>query len=83
MKYKVFLSAHGNIDHGENPYKPLEGVERGYREADTIEELQSIVREYIEKNDIGGGQWTGGKVMEGDKEIGYISYNGRFWNERP
>ena len=47
MKYSVELSSHGNIDHGENPYKPLAGVEQGIREADTIEELQKIVNTYI------------------------------------
>ena len=79
MRYKVLLSAHGNIDHGENPYETLAGVDRGYKEADTIEELQSIVRKYIDDNDLGSGNWTGGKVFDGDEEIGYISYNGRYW----
>lgn len=79
MRYIVELSAHGNIDHGEDPYKPLENVYQGTKESDTIEELQQIVRDYIDKYDLGGGQWTGGKVTEDGKEIGRISYNSRYW----
>ena len=81
MKYKVTLGAYGNIDHGEDPYKPLDGVPQGMKEADTIEELQSIVRAYIDEHDLGAGNWTGGKVFEGEKEIGRISYNGRYWTK--
>ena len=80
-KYAVTLSAHGNIDHGQNPYEMLYGVspEMGY--ADTIEELQQIVREYISENALGSGNWTGGEVYDAseDLKIGYISYNGRYW----
>lgn len=81
MRYKVTLSAHGNIDHGEDPYATLPGVYQGVKEADTIEELQQIVRTYIDENDLGGGNWTGGKVFDGEKEIGRISYNGRYWTK--
>ena len=79
MRYSVELSAHGNIDHGEDPFARLEGVEYGRRSADTIEELQQIVRDYIEENDLGSGQFTGGTVRDGEKVIGKISYNSRYW----
>lgn len=77
-KFKVNLTAHGNIDHDEDPYELLfEGT--GY--ADTIESCQQIVRDWIEETEIGGGNWTGGQVYDTatGKEIGYISYNGRYW----
>ena len=46
----------------------------------TIEEAQKAVRDYIEKHNLGGGNWAGGKVWTEENEyIGYISYNGRFW----
>lgn len=80
MRYTVSLSAHGNIDHGENPYAFLEGVPHGTESAETIEELQQIVREYIDKYDLGGGNWTGGEVKENGKVIGKISYNSRYWS---
>lgn len=77
MKYTVALSAHGNPDHGESPYRTV--AARGFGIAESIEECQQIVRGYIEENDLGGGNWTGGAVYEDGEQIGYISYNGRYW----
>jgi hypothetical protein len=52
------------------------------RHVDTIEEAQRAVREYIEKHHLGAGNWAGGKVWTEENEyIGYISYNGRFWEK--
>ena len=77
MKYTVTLSAHGNPDHGESPYRNV--APKATRSAESIEECQQIVRSYIEANDLGSGNWTGGAVYEGEQQIGYISYNGRYW----
>ena len=82
--YTVTLSAHGNVDHEENPFKNIvNGIEIEGRiaEANTIEDCQRIVRNYIEENNLGGGNWTGGKVYENGVQIGYISYNGRYWEK--
>ena len=82
--YTVTLLAQGNIDHKENPFLNIVNgrtIEPSIAEASTIEECQSLVREYIEKNDLGGGNWTGGKVYENGVQIGYISYNGRYWEK--
>lgn len=82
--YKVVLSACGNIDHYENPY---DNIVNGVRvnseivEFNSIEECQKAVRAYIEENDLGGGNWDGGQVFENDKQIGFISYNGRYWSD--
>lgn len=78
-KYSVILSAHGNPDHWQDPEQPLPGVPVTEAYGDTIEELQQAVRAYIEEYGLGGGNWTGGRVMEQGSHIGYISYNGRFW----
>jgi hypothetical protein len=80
--YKVTLSACGNIDRGENPF---DNIVKGVRvhkkvvECNSIEECQQKVRDYIEENYLGGSNWTGGKVFKNDKQVGYISYNGRYW----
>lgn len=79
MMYKVTLSSCGNIDYGQDPDKPLFGVPLQTQEAETIEECQDHVRSYIEKYELGGGNWTGGKVFKDGEEIGRISYNGRYW----
>ncbi len=83
-KYAVTLSSCGNIDHGQNPFEPLFGVPNKKEYADTIEELQEIVRDYISENALGGGNWTGGDVYEVKTgvKVGYISYNGRYWEEK-
>lgn len=44
----------------------------------SVEEASKVCRAYIEHNDLGGGNWTGGDVRENGKVIGKISYNGRF-----
>ena len=82
--YKVILSACGNIDHGENPVDNFVNGIRVYetvQKAETIEECQQLVRIYIGKYDLGGGNWTGGCVFKGDEQVGYISYNGRYWEK--
>ena len=79
-KYNVELHSVGNPDHGQNPFRFLDGVESKVVQVDTIEEAQAAVREYIAKHNLGSGNWAGGKVwnMSG-VQVGYISYNGRFW----
>lgn len=82
--YLVMLSACGNIDHKEDPNKNIVNgivVESENIPADSIEECQRTVREYIEKNRLGAGNWTGGQVFNNGEKIGYISYNGRFWEK--
>ena len=36
-------------------------------------------RQYISRNELGCGNWTGGDVFNNGEYIGRISYNGRFW----
>lgn len=83
--YKVTLSAVGNIDHGENPFiNIVNGKEIKCRVAErsSIEACQTAARMYIEGNDLGAGNWDGGRVYdENNQYIGYISYNGKFWDK--
>lgn len=82
MKYSVLLTSCGNPDRGQNPYEVLWGVPTKKVHADSIEELQKIVLEYIEEYDIGAGNWCGGDVYNRSGEIiGNISYNGRYWRK--
>lgn len=78
-RYAVTLTAHGNIDHGQDPYTMIAEPGEGYGE--TIEDLQFLVQKYISDNALGGGNWTGGEVTDLDTDtiIGHISYNGRYW----
>ena len=78
--YTVKLSSCGNIDYGQNPYEPLYDVPKRVIKATSIEECQQIVRNYIDFYNLGSGNWDGGDVFKDGKLIGYISYNGRYWN---
>ena len=80
--YKVTLSACGNIDHNENPYSNIingEEVSAQEIECNSIRECQEAVLKYIDDNNLGSGNWTGGDVTKNNRVVGYISYNGRFW----
>lgn len=82
--YLVTLSACGNPDHKENPYTNVVNgiaVKKDIVVADSVEECQRLVREYIENNSLGAGNWNGGRVFENGMRVGYISYNGRYWEK--
>lgn len=77
----VTLSSVGNMFHGQNPFKPLYGVPVEKKQVSSLQEASKVCREYIEKHDLGGSNWSGGKVFDKTgKQIAYISYNGRVWS---
>lgn len=81
-KIKVELNSIGNPDHGQNPFEQVYGAWANMAHVDSIEEAQKAVRAYIEKHNLGAGNWAGGKVWTEDNQyLGYISYNGRFWKD--
>ena len=77
---KVFLANCGNPDYGQNPYKKLLGTESHfYKEVDSFEQASKACLEYIKEFDLGGGNWSGGQIIENGQMIAYTSYNGRVW----
>lgn len=77
--YKVELNSIGNPDCGQDPTKQVEGAWAIMRHVKTIEEAQKAVRDYIEKHNLGGGNWAGGKVWtEQNEYLGYITFDGCF-----
>ena len=73
----VNLESCGNPDYGQ--YAPL-SPQLG-KVVKSIEVAQLAVNKYIQEYGLGGGNLAGGQVIDAvtRKEIGYISYNGRFW----
>ncbi|PPC99602.1 MAG: hypothetical protein CTY35_03425 [Methylotenera sp.] len=76
------LLAHANnpdIEEGywETPEDPPAAVLVNCR---SFEHASLICREYIVRNGLGAGNWTGGNVFENNEQIGYVSYNGRTWD---
>ena len=65
------------IDGGYWSGKPTEG--RKVVEVVSLEEAAAVCTAYIDRHDLGGGNWTGGKVTQGGKHVADISFNGRIW----
>lgn len=77
---KVLLSSVGNPDFGQNPNESLYGCEHDMEvEVDSFEKASLLCQEFIRRNDLGGGNWSGGLITEGKKKLANVSYNGRVW----
>ena len=75
------------LSHASNPdvrggywSEPIDPKRAQYIEVPTMEAASKAVRAYIEKNGLGGGNWTGGSLTVNGNEIARISYNGRAWD---
>lgn len=83
--YEILLSACGNPDHGENPFDNIvNGIKIPcyWAMGETIDDVVREARMYIEKYNLGSGNWNGGRIDIDDVTVGYMSYNGRVWSER-
>ena len=75
---KVLLEAKTNPDN--NRSCNIKGV---WIEVTSKQEASQRCREFIELNDLGAGNWTGGQIKDDkDNPIGHISYNGRIWPQK-
>ena len=83
--YRILLMACGNPDHKENPYdNVVNGMEipKLWRACESIKECQKVAMKYIGVHDLGSGNWKGGAIYDDyDNQVGYVSYNGRYWEK--
>jgi len=80
MSYTVILDNRGNPDRGQHPNLRLPGVPSRKAKVAGFEEASKACRDYIEKHELGGGNWTGGQVLDAKgKEVAYVSYGGKVW----
>ncbi len=71
---RFFLdSRHGRHYQGNQPPRKLQVTVL------TLADASAICRKYIDDNELGGGNWTGGQVFEGPTQLARVSYNGRVW----
>lgn len=73
----VKLSSCANPDHGERtaPSK------KENTQCKTLADARTACMVYIQRHDLGGGNWNGGDVMDHAKKfIARVSYNGRVWD---
>ena len=75
--FKVILQSCGNPGHGA----PIKASAPTFAVCKTIEDCSSAVREYIDRYNLGAGNWCGGQIVDFESNllVGYISYNGRVW----
>jgi len=76
--FTVKMSSVGNPDFNQNPRKPMSppAEKRAY----DLTDASLLCMDYINYWDLGGGNWTGGKVFKDGKQIARVSYNGRVWD---
>lgn len=78
-KYTLLLSSVGNPDFRQDPTRSLPGVRKKTVKVHTLREASELCRAYIQEHSLGMGNWSGGQVFEGTRQVAQISYNGRAW----
>jgi hypothetical protein len=76
----VTLSDIGNPDHGQDPERSVTGLRPRRVEVKDFADASRVCREYIRKHELGGGNWNGGAIKSGNKDIARVSYNGCVWS---
>jgi hypothetical protein len=78
--FSVELDSRGNPDHGQDPDRPVFGVERETVHVSSFRQASEVCCAWIEDNFLGGGNWTGGDVRDVDGMlVANVSYNGKVW----
>ena len=75
--WSIRLTTRGNPDFQQ--YAPITDPET--LTADTLPELRDKIKEWKSYWTVGGGNWMMPLVKKGDLPVGYMSYNGRLWNQ--
>ena len=86
MKYKVMLSARVNPDFGRGGINNYwnRNIKPRPCPAKSLRDASECCRLFIQMNELGGGNWTGGDVFdESGAKVAIISYNGRVWTPDP
>lgn len=78
--YEVHLEAIPNRDFDQSYHEAQVRIPKIKKFAKTIDDAVKITKKFIQDNDLGGGNFLPAKLFENGKEIGFISYNGRVWN---
>jgi len=75
---KIIVSSHPNpdLDEVDTP------APREEFEAQSYADLSRFARNYIEKNNLGAGNFRS-EIWKGGKRFGHVSYNGRVWKGDP
>jgi hypothetical protein len=78
MNVKLSHRRNPDISGGYWHGKPLDG--KRIVPVESLAEASGVCLGYIDRNDLGFGNWTGGQVSDGKKQVAIVSYNGRIWD---
>ena len=78
--YEVHLEAVPNRDFDQASHEANVRVPKLKKSAKSVAEAVSIAKKFIQDNDLGGSNFLPAKLYKNGKQIGFISYNGRVWN---
>lgn len=75
------------LAHGRNPdiqgggywTLPLDSGKAHLVAVKDYSEASKVCMNFIERNGLGGGNWSGGKIRKDGKMIAHVSFNGRVW----
>jgi hypothetical protein len=77
--FAVICESRGNIDHRQNPFEEISP--RQIFACESLKQASEYCRNYIDKFDLGSGNWAIGKVLHPTTgHIANVSYNGKVWN---
>jgi hypothetical protein len=78
--YEVHLEAVPNRDFDQSSHEANVRVPKLKKSAKSVAEAVSIAKKFIQDNDLGGSNFLPAKLYKNGKQVGFISYNGRVWN---
>lgn len=80
VEMQVELKASPNPDYQKPEHKATVRIKAFRHKVDSFKDASRSVRHFIETNDLGSGNFTGGRVFDDSgRVVGRVSYNGRVW----
>lgn len=74
------------LSHVKNPdifggywHQPIDAGKPQRVAVENLSEACAVCRDFIRRNELGAGNWNGGRVTLHGRTIARISYNGRAW----
>lgn len=83
-KLTVKLSHRSNpdlFDRGGYWDDPIDSGKTQNVTINSFAEASKVCSDFIRRNSLGAGNWTGGKIYEGRNYVGHVSFNGRVWDK--
>ena len=75
--YRIVLRSVGNPDFGQDPRQPMSPTEVVV--VGTLRAASEAARAYIERHNLGSGNFPSPRVVKDGRVVARISYNGRIW----